>query len=288
MDPVIVVHGGAWDIPPGLLEPSILGVRRAASEGYRMLETGASALDAVERAVMVMEDDPAFNAGVGSVLNEEGQVEMDAMVMDGSSLKFGSVAAVRRVKNPISLARAIMERTSDLMFVSEGAERVAMELGIPLVDPRTLIVERQLRTWRERSSKQEGTVGAVAIDRDGRIAAATSTGGKPMKKPGRVGDTPLIGCGAYANGIGGASSTGQGGPIMRVMLSRLAVDMLTGLDPIEAARRSLSVMADRTGGWGGIIVLDRRGRIGYAHTSKRMAVAYSMGGEIVAKISSLE
>ncbi len=109
-----------------------------------------------------------------------------------------------------------------------------------------------------------------------------------MKKPGRVGDTPLIGCGAYANGIGGASSTGQGGPIMRVMLSRLAVDMLTGLDPIEAARRSLSVMADRTGGWGGIIVLDRRGRIGYAHTSKRMAVAYSMGGEIVAKISSLE
>ena len=288
MDPVIVVHGGAWDIPPGLLEPSILCVRRAASEGYRMLETGASALDAVERAVMVMEDDPAFNAGVGSVLNEEGQVEMDAMVMDGSSLKFGSVAAVRRVKNPISLARAIMERTSDLMFVSEGAERVAMELGIPLVDPRTLIVERQLRTWRERSSKQEGTVGAVAIDRDGRIAAATSTGGKPMKKPGRVGDTPLIGCGAYANGIGGASSTGQGGPIMRVMLSRLAVDMLTGLDPIEAARRSLSVMADRTGGWGGIIVLDRRGRIGYAHTSKRMAVAYSMGGEIVAKISSLE
>ncbi len=288
MDPVIVVHGGAWDIPPGLLEPSILGVRRAASEGYRMLETGASALDAVERAVMVMEDDPAFNAGVGSVLNEGGQVEMDAMVMDGSSLKFGSVAAVRRVKNPISLARAIMERTSDLMFVSEGAERVAMELGIPLVDPRTLIVERQLRTWRERSSKQEGTVGAVAIDRDGRIAAATSTGGKPMKKPGRVGDTPLIGCGAYANGIGGASSTGQGGPIMRVMLSRLAVDMLTGLDPIEAARRSLSVMADRTGGWGGIIVLDRRGRIGYAHTSKRMAVAYSMGGEIVAKISSLE
>ncbi len=288
MDPVIVVHGGAWDIPPGLLEPSILGVRRAASEGYRMLETGASALDAVERAVMVMEDDPAFNAGVGSVLNEGGQVEMDAMVMDGSSLKFGSVAAVRRVKNPISLARAIMERTSDLMFVSEGAERVAMELGIPLVDPRTLIVERQLRTWRERSSKQEGTVGAVAIDREGQTAAATPTGGKPTKKPGRVGDTPLIGCGAYANGIGGASSTGQGGPIMRVMLSRLAVDMLTGLDPIEAARRSLSVMADRTGGWGGIIVLDRRGRIGYAHTSKRMAVAYSMGGEIVAKISSLE
>ncbi len=289
MDPVIIVHGGAWDIPPDLLEPSILGVERAAQEGLKLMQKGGSALDAVERTVAIMEDDPTFDAGVGSVLNIEGYVELDAIIVDGASLKFGSVAAVRRVKNPISLARAIMERTEEMMFVSEGAERIALELGFELIDPEELIVERERRAWERRMSRIRGTVGAVALDSSGRIAAATSTGGVPLKRPGRVGDTPLIGCGAYANELGGASSTGQGEPIMRVMLSKLSVDFLVrGSHPTEAARRSLSFMADRTGGWGGIIVLDREGRVGYAHTSKRMAVAYSVDGEVVAKISSLE
>ncbi len=289
MDPVIIVHGGAWDIPPDLLEPSISGVERAAREGFKLLQEGRSALDAVERAVVLMEDDPTFDAGVGSVLNIEGYVELDAIIVDGSSLKFGSVAAVRRVKNPVSLARAIMDEMDEMMFVSAGAERIALELGFELVDPEELIVKRELEAWKRRISRLRGTVGAVALDSSGKVAAATSTGGIPLKKPGRVGDTPLIGCGAYANELGGASSTGQGEPIMRVMLSRLAVDFLErGLHPTEAARRSLSIMADRTGGWGGIIVLDRMGRVGYAHTSRRMAVAYSLGGDIVAKISSLE
>ncbi len=289
MDPVIIVHGGAWDIPPDLLEPSISGVERAAREGLKLLQEGRSALDAVERAVALMEDDPTFDAGVGSVLNVEGYVEMDAIIVDGSSLRFGSVAAVRRVRNPVSLARAIMDEMDEMMFVSEGAEKVALELGFELVDPEELIVERELEAWKRRVSRFRGTVGAVALDSRGRIAAATSTGGMPLKRPGRVGDTPLIGCGAYANELGGASSTGQGEPIMRVMLSKLAVDFLDrGLHPTEAARRSLSIMADRTGGWGGIIVLDREGRVGYAHTSRRMAVAYSLDGEVIAKISSLE
>ncbi len=289
MDPVIVVHGGAWDIPPDLLEPSVLGVERAAREGFRLLQEGHSALDAVERAVAIMEDDPTFDAGVGSVLNMEGYVELDAIIVDGASLRFGSVAAVRRIKNPVSLARAIMEEMEEMMFVSDGAERVALDLGFELIDPEELIVEREREAWRRRVSRMRGTVGAVALDSSGRIAAATSTGGVPLKRPGRVGDTPLIGCGAYANELGGASSTGQGEPIMRVMLSKLAVDFLArGLHPTEAAQRSLSFMADRTGGWGGIIVLDHKGRVGYAHTSRRMAVAYSIDGDVVAKISSLE
>ncbi|MCD6348233.1 MAG: isoaspartyl peptidase/L-asparaginase [Candidatus Korarchaeota archaeon] len=284
--PAIIVHGGAWDLPDHLLEPSIKGVEKAAKEGYRILKEGGSAVDAVERAVIVMEDDPTFDAGVGSVLNEEGYVEMDAIIVDGSALKFGSVAAVRRVKNPVSLARAIMERTENHMFVAEGAEKLALELGLKLVDPKELIVERELRAWKKRRS---GTVGAVAVDLKGRVAAATSTGGTPMKKPGRVGDTPLIGCGAYANEIGGASATGEGEPIMRIMLSRLALDILSmGSSPTDAASRALSFMMAKTGGLGGLIVLDVDGRIGYAHTARRMPIAYDIDGDVVAKVSLLD
>jgi len=238
LDPAIIVHGGAWDIPPDLLEPSVLGVERAAREGFKLLQEGYSALDAVEQAVAIMEDDPTFDAGVGSVLNLEGYVELDAIIVDGASLRFGSVAAVRRIRNPVSLARAVMEEMKEMMFVSEGAERVALELGFELIDPEELIVEREREAWKRRISRARGTVGAVALDTNGRIAAATSTGGVPLKRPGRVGDTPLIGCGAYANELGGASSTGQGEPIMRVMLSKLAVDFLArGLHPTEAAQR---------------------------------------------------
>jgi len=293
LDRVVIVHGGAWDTPNDLFEERIKGVERAAREALGVLDSGGSALDAVERAVKVMEDDPNFNAGIGSALNEEGFVELDAIIVDGSSLNFGSVAAVRRIKNPISLARAIMERTHNNMYVAEGAEKIAIELGFQLIDPRELITKRRLETWRRKKSGNNvfSTVGAVALDSDGNIAAATSTGGIPFKKPGRVGDSPLIGCGAFADReIGGASATGQGEAIMRVLLSKLAVDILSmGASPADAAKRALSIMRGKIRGKGGLILVDKHGRVGYAHTSRRMAVAYSTReGDVIATISSIE
>ncbi len=282
MEPAIIVHGGAWSIPEFLVEPNLKAVRRAVEAGYRILSSGGSALDAVERAVMIMEDDPSLDAGYGSFPNEEGFVEMDAIIVDGRTLKFGSVAAVRRVKNPIKLARIIMERTENHMFVSSGAERIAEEFGLELVSPSSLISDYALRVIRD-----SGTVGAVAIDSEGNLAAATSTGGVPRKRVGRIGDSPLIGCGAFAdNLLGAASATGKGEPIMRVMLSRLAVELMARVPPGEAARMALDIMLERAGGRGGIILINARGEIGFAHTTKRMAVAYAKNGEIRAFVGS--
>ncbi len=283
MEPAIIVHGGAWSIPDFLVEPNIKAIRRAVERGYEILNSGGSALDAVEEAVVIMEDDPSLDAGYGSFPNEEGLVEMDAIIVDGRTLKFGSVASVKRVRNPIRLARLVMERTENHMFVSEGAEKLAESFGLDLVDPQSLISEFALRVVRD-----SGTVGAVAIDSRGNMAAATSTGGIIRKKSGRVGDSPLIGCGAFAdNLIGAASATGKGEPIMRVMLSRLAVDFLARAPPEEAAKMALEVMLKRTGGRGGIILINSRGDVGFAHTTKRMAVAYAKDGEVKALVSEL-
>ncbi len=291
--PRIAVHGGAWSIPDDLVKPYLDGVKRAADLGLEVLKSGGSALDAVERAVSCLEDDPAFDAGVGSFLNEEGFVELDAIIVDGKTLKFGSVASVRRVKNPVRLARLVMERTEFHMFVSAGAERLAEKFGLGLVDPSELIVERELERWKnlQKEGKKPSyifsTVGAVAIDSNGDLAAATSTGGLPNKMVGRVGDSPLIGCGAYAdNSIGAASATGHGESTMRVLLSKLAVDLipLAG-HPKSAAEVALKIMKERTGGLGGLILIDSAGRFGYAHTTKRMALAYSDGQKIVALVS---
>ncbi len=293
MKPRIIVHGGAWSISDDLMKPHLNGVRKAAGLGLNILNSGGSALDAVEQAVSYMEDNPAFDAGVGSFLNEKGFVELDAMIVDGRTLKFGSVASVRRVRNPIRLARLVMERTEFHMFVSEGAERLAERFGLGLVDPSELIVEREVERWKnlrregKRSSYIFSTVGAVAMDSNGDLAAATSTGGLPNKMVGRVGDSPLIGCGAYAdNLVGAASATGHGESTMRVLLSKLAVDLIhsTG-HPKSAAEVALKIMKERTGGLGGLILIDSAGRFGYAHTTRRMALAYSKGEKIVAFIS---
>ncbi len=175
------------------------------------------------------------------------------------------------------------------MYVAEGAEKIAVELGFQLIDPRELITKRRLETWRKKSRNNVfSTVSAVALDSNVNIAAATSTGGIPFKRPGRVGDSPLIGCGAFADReIGGTSATGQGEAIMRVLLSKLTVDILSmGASPADAAKRALSIMRGKTGG---LILVDKHGRVGYAHTSRRMAVAYSTReGDIIAMISSIE
>jgi beta-aspartyl-peptidase (threonine type) len=297
--PTLIVHGGAWDIPDDQVDAHINGCRCACEAGWRLLREGASALDAVEAAVRVMEDDPTFDAGRGSFLNAAGQVELDALIMDGATLNAGSVAAVQHVRNPISLARLVMEKSEHVMLVAKGAERFAREQGLPLCGPEDLLVGRELERWRvaqgipDRLISQafgtvyRDTVGAVARDVQGNIAAATSTGGTPNKLPGRVGDSPLIGCGAYAHSrSGGASATGHGEALMKVVMSKTTCDFTaSGLDAQCAAKAAIQVLAERVKGLGGVIVVDSEGRIGAAHNTPHMAHAYATGeGEITVRI----
>lgn len=288
MEPVIVVHGGAWAIPDEEVDAHLEGVRRAAEVGWRILKERDSSLDAVERAVMLMEDDPTFDAGVGSFLNAEGGVDLDAAIMEGSELKAGAVASVNRVRNPIRLARLIMERTEHVLFVGEGAHKLASSFGLELIDPSELVVERERRRWEEfrargltprRAFERDSTVGAVALDSKGRFAAALSTGGSPYRMVGRVGDVPVIGAGLYADDSKGAAAcSGHGESIIKVVLAKSAVDMLAlGLSTMEAARAGVSLL-ERVGGRGGIILLDRNGEVGYHYNTPRMAIAYAKEG----------
>lgn len=294
MEPAIIVHGGAWAIPDEEVEAHLNGVRRAAELGWRILKETDNSLDAVERAVMLMEDDPTFDAGVGSFLNEEGGIDLDASIMEGSDLRAGAVASVNRVRNPVRLARLIMERTDHILFVGEGAHRLASSFGLELIDPSELVVERERRRWEEFRSKgitprkafeKDSTVGAVAVDSKGRFAAALSTGGSPHRMVGRVGDVPVIGAGLYAdNSKGAAACSGHGESIMKVVLAKSAVDMLAlGLGAMEAARASISLL-ERVRGRGGVIVIDRNGEVGYHYNTPRMAIAYARGGVVEALI----
>ncbi|MBS1245561.1 MAG: Asparaginase [Chloroflexi bacterium] len=297
--PTLIVHGGAWDIPDDQVDAHLAGCRRACEVGWKLLRGGASALDAVEASVRVMEDDPTFDAGRGSHLNAAGQIELDALIMDGATLSAGSVAAVQRVRNPISLARLVMEKSEHVMLVAKGAERFAREHGLPVCEPEDLLVGRELERWRIAQGNPDrlisqafgtiyrDTVGAVARDAQGNIAAATSTGGTPNKLPGRVGDSPLIGCGAYADDrSGGVSATGHGEALMKVVMSKTTCDFIArGLDAQHAAEAAVQVLAERVKGLGGVIVVDMAGRIGAAHNTPRMAHAYATSeGEIVARI----
>lgn len=281
MKPAILVHGGAARVPEDILRAREEGCRRAALAGWKILEKGGSALDAVEAAVRVMEEDPVFNAGRGSALTMEGQIEMDAAIMDGSTLKAGAVGAVRNILHPISLARLVMEKTPHVLIVGEGALRLARLYGIEEVPLESLITERQRLQWKNAGSfPYEGdTVGAVAIDEKGHVAAATSTGGLIGKLPGRLGDTPLIGCGTYADDLAGAASaTGIGEAIIKVVLAKTACDLMgQGLHPREAAWRAIQILGERVGGKGGIILVDTKGRLGWAFNTECMPIAF-MGG----------
>ena len=291
-NPVLVIHGGAWAIPDDMVEAHLQGVRHAMAVGWRVLERGGPALDAVEQAVVVMEDDETFDAGRGSFLNRDGKVQLDALIMDGSTLRAGGVGCVERLRNPVRAARKILSDSPHVYFVAEGAERFAAEHGIELCRNQDLIIPREidrLREFQAQVADPEGgsaqdlfapaishdTVGAVALDRDGNIAAATSTGGTLNKAPGRLGDSSLIGCGCYAdNQTAAASATGWGEPIMKLVLAKWAADRVaTGSLPEWVAKEAINYLKDRVNGHGGMILLDAQGRFGIAHNTPRMAWA---------------
>lgn len=270
--PALIVHGGAG-ADPGGREELRGGMRDAVAAGWRALTEGGTALDAVEAAVRSLEDHPRFNAGRGSVLTAAGTVETDASIMEGDQLRNGAVAAVSGVRNPISLARQILEAGRHSLFAGPGALARARELGVPLCDPAELVTEHQRRRL---AALQAGTVGAVALDRLGTIAAATSTGGMAGKLPGRVGDSALIGCGTYAEStLGGVSCTGDGEAIIRVTLARRALDILKSVgEPGHACEVALSVLVEEGRGQGGLILVDWRGRVGWARSTILMPVGY--------------
>ena len=279
--PVIVVHGGAWFIPETHRDAFVDGCRRAALAGWARLEAGASALDAVEAAVRVLENDPTFNAGRGSHFNRLGEVETDAIVMDGRTLNLGAVGAVQQVMNPVSLARLVMERSEHNFLVGRGAQTFAREMGVSLCEPAAMMGTPSIEGWSLPMAAD--TVGAVAMDMDGNVAAADSTGGTADKWPGRVGDSPLVGSGVYADNLSGAAAaTGHGEMLMRVVISKTACDRLAaGKSAQTAADDVIRLLHNRVGGYGGIILVDREGRVGLAHNTPNMAYAYILPGQEV-------
>ena len=299
IDPVLVIHGGAWAMPDDMVDAHIRGVNNALAAGWRVLERGGSALDAVEEAVVIMEDDETFDAGRGSFLNREGKVQLDALIMDGSTLRAGGVGCVEHLRNPIRAARKILSESPHVYFVGEGAEKFAAEHGVLLCKNADLVIPREVERLRQyqtelaqRDAKQDGndlfaptsddvtishdTVGAVALDHNGNIAAATSTGGTLNKAPGRLGDSSLIGCGCYAdNQSAAASTTGWGEPIMKLVLAKWTADRIAaGNLPEWSAQEAMNYLKQRVNGHGGIIVLNPEGHIGIAHNTPRMAWAY--------------
>ena len=289
----LIVHGGAFAVPGASIEACKAGCRDALEAGWKILAAGGSALDAVEASVVSLEDNPEYDAGTGSHLNRDGHVSLDAIVMDGRTLRSGAVAAVERIRNPIRLARTVMEASHHMLLAGSGAERFALENGFTLCRPEDLIVDRERRAWRlcrkfgqqrlfhdpeflfspayaEKLAEDPGisaasdrapgpgrpesgsTVGAVAMDRKGHLYAGTSTGGTCCKVPGRVGDSPMIGCGCYADEqAGGVSCTGWGEAIMKIVMAKTAVDLLrNGRSAQQAADDCVRLLAERTGGTG--------------------------------------
>jgi L-asparaginase / beta-aspartyl-peptidase len=314
------------------------GIANALAAGWNVLSRNGSALDAIEAAITVMEDDDTFDAGRGSFLTRDGRVQLDALMMDGDTLRAGGVACVERLRNPIQAARLVLDKSPHVYFVGTGAERFATQHGMRLVDNTELIVPREReRLMRFQRAELAGhpdttfrgnaeftstppalavdpalaqtaldieveqalpdevridnptlhshdTVGAVALDAEGRLAAGTSTGGTLSKAPGRVGDSSLIGCGCYAdNDSAAVSLTGWGEPIMKLVLGKWAVDRVgVGGTPQQAATDAIQYLFDRLGGHGGIILLGPDGSLGIAHNTPRMAwgVATTAGQEL--------
>ncbi|HSM86887.1 MAG TPA: isoaspartyl peptidase/L-asparaginase [Candidatus Limnocylindrales bacterium] len=291
--PVLVVHGGAWAMPDDVVDAHVNGVKKALAEGWRVLERGGRALDAVQAAILYMEEDETFDAGRGSFLTRDGRVQLDALMMDGATLRAGGVGCVERIRNPIQAARLVLDDSPHIYMVAEGAERFAQEHGMQLCRNEDLVIEREVKRLQEAQikaangqpdttfagsacDKGHDTVGAVALDAEGNIAAGTSTGGTLNKAPGRVGDSSLIGCGCYADNQSAAvSCTGWGEPIMKLVLAKWAADRVqTGGAPDAVAQEAMYYLKRRLDGHGGMIILDQRGRFGIAHNTPRMAWAY--------------
>jgi beta-aspartyl-peptidase (threonine type) len=291
---LIVAHGGAGEVRKDKTGDVEKGVREAVSVGFSVLRSNGSALDAVEECVKVMEDDPNFNAGTGSTLTMNGTVEMDASISDGRTLDSGAVGLISNIRHPVSLARLIMEKTDHVFIVDGSAEKIAEKFGLELCDPRT---PDRVKMWKEAREKFERgevkylpktidlvrefpdlveTVGTVAIDSDGNVAAATSTGGLMLKLPGRIGDTPVIGAGNYADNEGGAvSCTGIGEVAVRLCLAKTGCDhMRSGLTAHESAKRCIELVNRRQRGLDmGVIAVDKNCNYGMAHNTKNLVWA---------------
>ena len=285
----IVIHGGAgWsrNQTEEKLKSIEDGLKRALDEGFAILESGGTSLDAVEAAVVILEDDVTFNAGKGSVYTAEERQEMDASIMTGELQNAGAVASVSTIKNPIKLARYVMEKTEHVLIVGQGAEKVAIKGGLEVVDPSYFYSKEKLDRVRRQKTKDElSTVGAVAIDKEGNISAATSTGGRSNKLPGRVGDSPIIGAGTWAqNNLCGVSGTGHGEYFMRFNVAReicARMDYL-GLTADQASNQVIDELSGM-GIEGGVIVIDKEGNASMIFNTDGMARAYknSKGDEIV-------
>ena len=296
MSMAIIVHGGAGTITPDRAEIAQAGCREAVLVGWRILQAGGSALDAVEAAVRALEDNPNYNAGTGACLTTDGKIELDAGVMEGQKLHVGAVACVEFIKNPISLARKVME-SRNVLLVGKGAQEFALDQGISLCTLEDLLTERQYKRWKEsqrtkaavdepryhrrevdtRPARDEGhgTVGAVAVDSSGVLAAATSTGGIFNQSPGRVGDSPLVGCGFYADENAAISCTGEGEDFVRLLMAKRAADFVaSGVSARDAAEAAIAVLGARAEGTGGLIVVDRLGNVGFSWNSENMAHAF--------------
>ena len=308
MPTAIIVHGGAGDVTPENVEGMQEGCKKAARVGWRILQEGSSALDAVEAAVRALEDNPDYNAGTGACLNRDGNIVLDAGMMDGRHLQVGAVAGIERIKNPITLARRVLE-SPHVLLIGRGAEQFAREHGIEQCAFEELLTERQIQRWQElvRAQSEEGeprhhrrqigsvearlekhgTVGAVALDIEGRLAAATSTGGFVGKYPDRVGDSPLVGCGFYADEHAAISCTGHGEDFIRLLIARRAADFVRGGQTArEAAQSAIAVLGAHASGTGGLIVVDEKGEVGFAFNSAHMSHAY-ISGEMTEPIAGV-
>ncbi|MHA2296447.1 MAG: isoaspartyl peptidase/L-asparaginase [Candidatus Hodarchaeales archaeon] len=289
------MHGGAWNIPDDVVDDHLNGVRAACKLAYGIMHEGGKAIDAAEACVALMEDDPTFDAGTGSFVNSIAEVEMDAIIAT-DDLHIGAVCAVQNIRNPVKLARLIMDKPNYVMLAGKGANIFARDQGILECQPEDLLVGRELERYLAikqmkdfepkdafRSSrfgnderKGTGTVGCVCLDLRGSLAVAVSTGGTPHKRPGRVGDSPLWGSGAYVEKIGGAAATGYGEDLIKVLVTRQVIDYIrSGHDAQLSAECTIKDLAAKTGGLGGLIVLNPVGP-GVAFNTPRMAFAYQL------------
>ena len=300
----LVAHGGAGNIRAGYEADAVEGMRAAVEAGRAILQAGGSSVDAVCAAVVLLEDNPAYNAGTGSVLNLDGYCELDACVMESAGRRAGAVAALQRVKNPILVARKVMEETDHVMLAGEGAQRFARAMGFAdhdpvtaarradwqdkrarvgeVLGPRSLTAQRFLKEHPEYAG---GTVGAVAVDSRGVLAAATSTGGVTLKLAGRVGDTPIVGAGNYASPFVAASATGTGEFVMRTLSTRAVSDRVERGEGVDAAvRAELDLMGSEFDADVGIIAVDRDGHPVALHRTPDMPHGFFRGaGPVVAR-----
>lgn len=280
----LVIHGGAGTILKKNMTPKKEAAYRAKLEeslkaGYKILSSGGSALDAVEATIHVMEDSPLFNAGKGAVFTNAGTNELDAAIMNGADLKAGAVAGVKTVKNPITAARKVMEETWHVLLAGEGADKFAAEEGLEIVDPKYFYTERRwkaIQKMKKNEQKKYGTVGCVALDKDGNLAAGTSTGGMTNKRWGRVGDVPIIGAGTYANNETCAvSATGTGEYFIRAAVAHdiSALMEYKRYSLIKASKKVIQKVG-KLGGSGGVICIDAKGNISMPFNTKGMYRGY--------------